>query len=174
MTFNPLSCGGRFCPFPPPRGFSIIVPKLFDIGVETFWSFYFRVLSQHFSKIVPAGGLLGPCNFGGGGLGWTFSAGIEIFWLLSASAERFRKYRLCRTLKPGSIISYHSWLCSHLTIVGIALIAGPRLSHIFSRCIKSFGHCQMGKTSTGMIGQIAYLLAHWDLMLSGDFTEITD
>ena len=117
MTFNPLPCGGRFCPSLLPRGFSIIVPKLFDIGFETFWSFYFRVLSQHFSKIVPAGALLGSCNFGGGGLGWTFSAGIEIFLLLSASAERFRKYRLCRALKPGSIISYHSWFCSHLTII---------------------------------------------------------
>ena len=88
MTFNPLPCGGRFL-----------------------------VLSQHFSKIVPAGALLGSCNFGGGGLGRTFSAGIEIFLLLSASAERFRKYRLCRALKPGSIISYRSWFCSHLTII---------------------------------------------------------
>ena len=43
-----------------PRGFSIIVPKLFDTGFGTF--LFFHVLSQHFS-IVPAGALLGPYNF---------------------------------------------------------------------------------------------------------------
>ena len=36
LGFNPFSCGGRFCTSLLPRGFSIIVPKLFDAGFGTF------------------------------------------------------------------------------------------------------------------------------------------
>ena len=86
MTFNLFLAGSDSAPSLLPRGFSIIVPKVFDTGFQTFWFyFYFPVLRQHFSKIVPAGALLGPCNFGDGGLGWNFR--LELWGFLATFSE---------------------------------------------------------------------------------------
>ena len=63
----------------PPGGFSILAPKWFGLGIWIFVTMFiidFRVMNQNFSKIGPAGTVLGACKVGVPGLGRTFSAGI--------------------------------------------------------------------------------------------------